>query len=139
MPRVLTGVVVSDKGDKTIVISVATRKKHPLYRKRYTVNTRFMAHDEANSAKVGDKVAILECRPISARKRFMLNKIIEKAHAGFVEADATADVPVDQKTEDTKQKTAEKETEERKTPTSRQRTEKKLRSSKKKKTSEEEE
>ncbi len=93
MPRMLTGRVVSDKSDKTVVISVATRKTHPIYKKQYTNNRKFMAHDEKNEAKVGDLVAIRETRPLSARKRFELDKIIEKAHEGFEETDATADVP----------------------------------------------
>ena len=92
MAKTLTGRVTSDKGDKTIVITVRTRKTHPLYKKQYTVNSKFMAHDEKNQAKVGDMVVIAEVRPISARKRFILTKISEKAAIGFSEADATADV-----------------------------------------------
>src|SRR6185503_11102772 len=97
MARQLTGTVTSDKTDKTIVISVRERRTHPIYKKQYTVNTKFMAHDEKNQAKVGDLVIIKETRPISARKRFALDKIIEKAGARFEESDATADVPEDQK------------------------------------------
>jgi len=92
MPKTIYGKVTSDKGDKTIVITVRTRKTHPLYKKQYTVNSKFMAHDEKNEAKVGDMVVISEVRPISARKRFSLTKISEKAAIGFSEADATADV-----------------------------------------------
>jgi len=99
MARNLTGVVSSDKGDKTIVITVATRKTHPIYKKQYTINTRFMAHDEKNEAKVGDTVIITETRPLSARKRFQLSKIVEKASARFEESDATSDVPVEEKAE----------------------------------------
>lgn len=104
MARILTGRVVSDKNDKTIVISVASRKTHRLYKKQYTRNTKFMAHDEKNQAKVGDLVAIAETRPLSARKRFRLDRIIEKKHVGFEETDATADVPQEQSA-----KTVEKE------------------------------
>jgi small subunit ribosomal protein S17 len=93
MAQTLTGVVSSTKGDKTIVVTVTTRKTHPIYKKQYTVNTRFMAHDEKNQAKTGDKVVINESRPISARKRFVLSTIIEKAGVGFEETDATADIP----------------------------------------------
>jgi small subunit ribosomal protein S17 len=93
MPKQLTGTVTSDKGDKTIVITVRARQTHPLYKKQYTVNTRFMAHDEKNEAQVGDLVTIVETRPLSARKRFKLAKIVEKAGATFAETDATADVP----------------------------------------------
>ena len=97
MARQLTGTVTSDKTDKTIVISVCERRTHPIYKKQYTVNTKFMAHDEKNQAKIGDLVVIKETRPISARKRFALEKIIEKAGARFEESDATADVPEEQK------------------------------------------
>ncbi len=96
MSRLLTGRVVSDKTDKTIVIKVASRKTHPIYKKQYTVNRKFMAHDEKNEAKVGDSVIIRASRPHSARKRFILDKIVQKAQAGFEETDATADVPVEE-------------------------------------------
>lgn len=92
MGRILTGVVSSDKGDKTIVITVATRKTHPLYKKQYTIRTKYMAHDEKNEAKLGDRVAISETRPLSAKKRFRLSKIIERGGVRFQEADATADI-----------------------------------------------
>jgi small subunit ribosomal protein S17 len=95
MARTITGTVVSDKADKTIVISVAERKTHPLYKKQYTINTKFMAHDEKNEAKVGDKVLITECRPLSARKRFALQKVVERAGVAFREADAAADIVPD--------------------------------------------
>lgn len=78
MARTIIGTVSSAKGDKTIVVTVHTRKTHPLYRKQYTVSTKFMAHDEKNEAQTGDKVAIVETRPLSARKRHILQRIIEK-------------------------------------------------------------
>ena len=78
MARTLVGTVVSDKADKTIVVAVQTRKTHPVYKKQYTVTSRFAGHDEKNEAKHGDKVEITECRPISASKRFTLTKIIER-------------------------------------------------------------
>jgi small subunit ribosomal protein S17 len=110
MPKQLIGTVTSDKGDKTIVITVRARKTHPLYKKQYTINTKFMAHDAKNEAKTGDLVSIIETRPLSARKRFTLNKILERAGAAFVEADATADIPEEQKTEvKAKEETAEEE------------------------------
>jgi len=99
MAKQLIGTVTSDKGDKTIVITVRARKTHPLYKKQYTLNTKFMAHDEKNEAKAGDLVSIVETRPLSARKRFILNKIIERGGAAFTEADATADIPEEQKAE----------------------------------------
>ena len=78
MAKTMQGTVSSTKGDKTFVVTVNTRKTHPLYRKQYTVSTKFMAHDEKNEAEVGDKVSISECRPLSARKRHTLDRIIEK-------------------------------------------------------------
>jgi small subunit ribosomal protein S17 len=78
MARTIIGTVSSNKGDKTIVVSVQSRKTHPLYHKQYTVSRKFMAHDEKNEAEVGDKVAIIETRPLSARKRFRLDRIIDK-------------------------------------------------------------
>ena len=78
MAKTIIGVVSSAKSDKTIVVTVQTRKTHPLYRKQYTVSRKFMAHDENNEAEVGDKVSIVETRPLSARKRHALSRIIEK-------------------------------------------------------------
>jgi small subunit ribosomal protein S17 len=71
--------VVSNKTDKTIVVSVQTRKTHPLYHKQYTVSKKFMAHDEKNVAQIGDRVSIVETRPLSAHKRHQLENVIEKA------------------------------------------------------------
>jgi small subunit ribosomal protein S17 len=85
MARSITGIVKSDKGDKTIVVLVLERKTHPIYRKQYTSSRTFMAHDEKNEAKQGDKVVIVETRPISARKRFALEKVVEKAIVRHVE------------------------------------------------------
>lgn len=71
MPRrVLQGVVVSDKGAKTIVVRVERRVMHPLYKKTIRRSKRYHAHDEANQYKVGDAVRIRECRPISRLKRW---------------------------------------------------------------------
>lgn len=78
MAKTIVGIVSSAKSDKTIVVTVQTRKTHPLYRKQYSVSRKFMAHDEKNEAEVGDKVAIVETRPQSARKRHSLDRIIEK-------------------------------------------------------------
>jgi small subunit ribosomal protein S17 len=99
MARTITGTVVSDKANKTIVINVQMRKTHPLYKKQYTVNTKFMAHDEKNEAKVGDKVTVVECRPLSARKRFALQRVLERGGVRFEETDATADIPEEEKKE----------------------------------------
>lgn len=78
MAKQIIGTVSSSKGDKTIVVTVQTRKTHPLYRKQYTTTKKFMAHDEKNEAQTGDRVAIVETRPLSARKRHTLSAIIEK-------------------------------------------------------------
>lgn len=93
MSKSLTGIVTSDKGDKTIVITVTERKTHPLYKKQYTVTTKYMAHDERGEAKPGDRVVIVEVKPISARKRFALDRVVAKVAIGFEETDAVADVP----------------------------------------------
>lgn len=79
MAKKFTGIVASDKGNKTIIVSIPVRKTHPLYRKQYTITNRFAAHDEKNEAKVGDNVEIIETRPISATKHFKLVRIIERA------------------------------------------------------------
>ena len=71
MPRrVLRGTVVSDGGDKTIAVRVERRFMHPLYKKYITKSKKYMAHDETNACKTGDKVRIRECRPLSKRKRW---------------------------------------------------------------------
>lgn len=77
--RVLTGIVVSDKCDKTIVVRVETLVKHPLVKKYIRRRKKFMAHDPMNECGMGDKVQIIEHRPLSARKRWHLVKIMEKA------------------------------------------------------------
>lgn len=109
MARQITGTVTSDKTDKTIVITVRARRTHPLYKKQYTVNTKFMAHDEKNEAKMGDLVSIVETRPISARKRFRLEKIIERGGVRFEETDATADIPSEEESVTPKAKKVAKE------------------------------
>ncbi len=78
MAKTIIGTVVSNKTDKTITVIVHTRKTHPIYKKQYSVSKKFMAHDEKNEAEPGDKVSIVETRPLSARKRFTLEKIIQK-------------------------------------------------------------
>lgn len=79
MARLLTGTVSSAKGNKTITVSIHTRKSHPLYRKHYSVTTKFLAHDEANEAQEGDTVTIVESRPLSARKHFTLKSVVRQA------------------------------------------------------------
>jgi small subunit ribosomal protein S17 len=73
-----TGVVVSDKMDKTIVVAVETKKKHPLYGKFIKQTTKLVAHDEKNECSEGDTVHVMETRPLSKTKRWRLVKIVEK-------------------------------------------------------------
>ena len=77
--KVREGYVVSDKMDKTIVVAVEDRVKHRLYGKVLRSTSRLKAHDETNSAGVGDRVRIMETRPLSATKRWRLIEILEKA------------------------------------------------------------
>ena len=74
-----SGVVVSDKMDKTIVVEIRTRVKHPLYGKIMRRTERVKAHDETNTAGIGDRVRIMETRPISASKRYRLVEVLERA------------------------------------------------------------
>lgn len=89
MAHTITGRVSSDKPDKTIVVSVTTRKTHPIYKKQYSVTNKFMAHDEKNEAQEGDKVIITESVPVSAKKRFTLVEVVEKAPTKHVEPEVT--------------------------------------------------
>jgi small subunit ribosomal protein S17 len=73
------GVVKSNKMDKTIVVAVETMTLHPLYKKYITRTKKVKAHDEANEAKIGDRVRVVECRPISKEKCWKLTTIIERA------------------------------------------------------------
>jgi len=77
--KIRVGQVVSDKMDKSIVVSVERRVKHPVYGKYVKKTSRFMAHDEENTCGIGDTVRIMETRPLSKRKRWRLVEVIEKA------------------------------------------------------------
>jgi small subunit ribosomal protein S17 len=77
--KVREGLVVSDKMDKTIVVELEDRVKHPLYAKVIRRTSKVKAHDEANTAGVGDRVRLMETRPLSATKRWRLVEILEKA------------------------------------------------------------
>ena len=77
--RVLTGSVVSDKGDRTIVVSIARRKKHRLYKKYVTLTRKLKAHDADNECRVGDLVRVVESRPLSREKRWRLAEIVKRA------------------------------------------------------------
>ena len=70
--RQFSGVVVSDKSDKTIVVKVESVKKHPKYHKRYVVSKKYQVHDETNKYHIGDKVKFVECRPLSKDKRWRI-------------------------------------------------------------------
>ncbi len=77
--RELKGTVKSDKGNKTIIVQVARRKKHPRYHKVLNFTKSFAAHDESNDAKEGDTVVIQESRPISKTKTWVLKEVVERA------------------------------------------------------------
>ncbi len=72
------GEVVSDKGDKTIIVKVVSRTPHPRFRKIVKKSTKFHAHDEKNEAKTGDRVSVAECRPLSRLKRWRLVEVLKK-------------------------------------------------------------
>ena len=73
------GTVVSDKMDKTITVSIVRKVPHPIYKKYFKKTTKLMAHDEKGECRVGDKVKIMETRPLSAKKRWRLVEIVDKA------------------------------------------------------------
>jgi small subunit ribosomal protein S17 len=73
------GIVKSDKMDKTIVVAVETKALHPLYKKYITRTKKVKAHDETNDAKIGDRVRVVECRPISKEKCWKLAAVLERA------------------------------------------------------------
>ena len=77
--RMLQGIVVSDKMEKTIVVSVSTRKLHSLYKKYLTRSKKIKVHDEKNDAKEGDTVRVVESRPLSKDKRWRLVEVVERA------------------------------------------------------------
>ena len=75
----ITGLVVSDKMDKSVVVAVERQIRHELYGKTSKRTSRFLAHNEANDVKIGDRVAIVEARPMSRRKRWVVTRVVEKA------------------------------------------------------------
>lgn len=79
MRKTRVGMVVSDKMDKTVVVSISTKVKHPLYGKIINHTVKFKAHDEENACGVGDRVRLMETRPISKDKRWRVVEIVEKA------------------------------------------------------------
>jgi small subunit ribosomal protein S17 len=77
--KVRAGRVISDKMDKTVVVAVESRIRHPLYGRIIRRTKKFKAHDETNMAHVGDLVEIMECRPLSKDKRWRVSRVVEKA------------------------------------------------------------
>ena len=73
------GVVVSNKADKTVVVKVERKIQHPLYQRTVKQSKKYMAHDEGNACNIGDVVRIVECRPLSKQKRWMVLEIVQKA------------------------------------------------------------
>lgn len=94
MAKTLTGVVTSDVADKTITVTVTSRETHPIYGKQYTVTRKYAAHDESNEANKGDKVTISAIRPVSKRKSFKLDTIVEKSRGTIALKDEVAEVEV---------------------------------------------
>ncbi len=72
----LQGTIISDKMQKTVVVEVERIKKHPLYKRRYKFHKKYKAHDEKNECKIGDRVIIQECRPLSKEKKWIVVKIL---------------------------------------------------------------
>ena len=106
--RILQGVVVSDKADKTAVVRVERRIMHPLYKKYITRSKRFAAHDADNRCRIGDKVRIQECPPISKSKAYT---VIYDDTTGPARSEPKADVRTETKTEVKAEKKAEKKAE----------------------------
>jgi small subunit ribosomal protein S17 len=75
----ITGVVVSDQMDKTVKVAIERQVRHDVYGKTQRRTSKFLAHSEGNDAKVGDRVAIVESRPLSRRKRWVVTRVVEKA------------------------------------------------------------
>lgn len=92
MAKTLTGIVTSDVADKTITIAVTSRETHPIYGKQYTVTRKYAAHDEKNEANKGDKVTISPTRPVSKRKAYKLDEIVEKSRGSIELKDDEAKV-----------------------------------------------
>ena len=83
MAKKFVGVVSSDVRDKTITVTVTRRETHPIYGKQYTVSRKFSAHDEKNEAHMGDKVEIVEIRPVSKTKSWGLSRVVETGHGNI--------------------------------------------------------
>jgi small subunit ribosomal protein S17 len=99
MARTLTGVVSSDKRDKTITVMITSRETHPLYKKQYAITRKYTAHDEKNEAHEGDTVMIAETRPISKTKSWTLVKVVEKSRGKVELKEGVTEVESDEKEE----------------------------------------
>lgn len=89
--RKMTGVVIRDKMDKTVVVEVEKFHKHPKYHKYTKIKKRYKAHDEGNNCKVGDKVLIVESRPLSKEKRWIVKDIIKREEPMPIEEEVSKD------------------------------------------------
>jgi small subunit ribosomal protein S17 len=102
--RIITGVVTSATGNKTITVTRTSRETHPLYGKKFTASKKFHAHDEKNEAHIGDTVLIEECRPLSRTKTWTLSKILtrgqEKIEIKKTEVEEEMEVYTEGKTEE---------------------------------------
>ena len=101
MARTINGIVSSAKADKTITVTVTSRETHPIYKKQYSVTRKYMAHDENNQAKEGDKVKIEESRPISKNKTWKLVEILERSNESLEVRDEVAET-LEAKNEETR-------------------------------------
>jgi len=91
LPKERSGVVVSDRMQKTVVVSVERTVMHPKYKKYLRRRTKFKVHDEGNQCRVGDRVLIVECRPLSRDKRWRVSRVIERARTTEVKQSKGAD------------------------------------------------
>ena len=99
MARTLTGVVSSDKRNKTITVEITSRETHPIYKKQFSITRKYTAHDEKNEAHEGDVVMIAESRPISKTKTWTLVKVIEKSRGKVELKEGVTEVESDKKEE----------------------------------------
>ena len=99
MAHTLQGIVSSDKRDKTITVSIVSRETHPLYRKQYTKTRKYTAHDEKNEAHKGDRVEIVNCRPLSKTKSYKLVKVLERAHGTVELKEGVTEIVAEEKKE----------------------------------------
>ena len=99
MASTLTGVVSSDKRDKTITVVITSRETHPIYKKQYSKTRKYTAHDEKNAAHEGDIVMIAEGRPISKTKTWTLVKVVEKSRGKVELKEGVTEVESDEKKE----------------------------------------